>query len=88
MQARGEGLLQPHEEVPGPELASVRVAGQLHVEARIGRGSRRSGLVREQYARPQLRRRTGESRLRVTALRRVESVGAVVTPASSKQAPS
>src|SRR5262245_53328983 len=33
MQPRGERLLQPHEQVPGPELAAVRVAGELQVEA-------------------------------------------------------
>src|SRR5688500_3373470 len=37
-QARGEWLLEAHEQIPWPELAAVRVSGDLQVEA--GRGRR------------------------------------------------
>ena len=50
MQPGDEGLLQLHQHVPGPELAAVRVAGELDVKARIGRRLRAVRLVLEKHA--------------------------------------
>src|SRR6185436_20412215 len=50
VQPGGERLLQANEEVPGQELAAVRVARELEVEAgRLGGGGA-ARLVREQKA--------------------------------------
>jgi hypothetical protein len=49
-QARGERLLKPHKQVPGPELPAVRVARQLQVEAGLFGRHRTARLVRQQDA--------------------------------------
>src|SRR5438132_126436 len=56
VQPRDERLLQAHEEVPRPELAAMRVPGELQLVAGGFRGIRGARLVREQDLRRVLRR--------------------------------
>ncbi len=51
MQAGRERLLKAHEQIPRPELAAVRVTGELQIEAGRGCRRRRARLMREQDAR-------------------------------------
>ncbi len=69
MQAGGERLLKPNEVIPRPELAAVRMAGELKIEARGGCRRRRSRLVREQDARARICRRVLNRTLRIAPLR-------------------
>src|SRR6266704_5117470 len=56
IEPRDERLLQAYEEVPRPELAAVRVPGELQLVAGGFRGSSGARLVREQHLRRVLRR--------------------------------
>jgi hypothetical protein len=78
VQPGGEGLLKAHEQVPGPELAAMGVARQLHVKACFAglRGAAR--LVGQQQTHARVGRGTGDGGVRVAAMRLVEMVGAPV----------
>src|SRR2546427_10723033 len=56
VEPRDERLLQAHQEIPRPELAAVRVPGELQLVAGRLRGICGAGLVREQNLRRVLRR--------------------------------
>src|SRR5436190_18141626 len=63
MESRDERLLQAHEKIPRPELAAVRVPGELQLVARGFRERRRARLMGEEHlrrvARRAFRRRAG-----------------------------
>ena len=86
MQAGGERLLQPDEEVPGPELAAVGVTAELEVEAYdLGRiGAARLVLEQEPDAAFGLPTSAERGALSLGA---VEVTGAEVgTPATTSEA--
>ena len=78
MQTGRERLLEPYEQVPRPELPTVRMPGKLEVESRGGR--RRGGprLMSEQDSRSRIGRRTQERGHGVAALCGIEMMRAVV----------
>ena len=78
MQARGKRLLKAHKVTPGPELAAVRMAGQLQVKARVGRRGCTARLVCQQQFEECLLRRVGHRRVRVAAVAFIEMMGAVI----------
>src|SRR6185312_15745402 len=78
MQPGGERLLEPHEQIPRPELAAVRVTRELQIEARRRGGRCRARLMSEQQLCTCAKRRAREGRAGIAALSRVEHVSAVV----------
>jgi hypothetical protein len=67
-----EWLLQSYEQVPGPELAAVSMAGKLQIKpgaCRRGRGAR---LVRQQNSYARLCRRTCKGNVGITTLGRIK----------------
>jgi hypothetical protein len=67
-QARGERRLQPHEEVPGPELAAMGMARELKVEAQSDGRHRTARLVREQQPQGRADRRAMNRGLGIAAM--------------------
>src|SRR5437868_3857383 len=85
MQACREGLLKPHEEIPRRELSSMRMPRQLQVEARLLSGGCGAWLMREQHPHA-IRRRAGNGRRRIAAMRWLEMMRAVVGHSRNHQA--
>lgn len=83
MQTRGERLLQPYEEVPGPELAAVGMARKLKVEAQSDGRHRTARLVCEQQPQGRAERRAMNRGLGIAAMGDVEVVRAVVGDAGN-----
>ena len=82
MQSCGERLLESYKEIPGPELAAVRMTRELQIEARrCCRGSR-TRLMCEQDLRCCVRRGSPECGNRIAALLGIEMMRAVVRHAS------
>ena len=78
MQPRGEWLLKADKQIPGPELATVSMTGELQIETCTGGGKRRARLVSEQDFCGYVRRRAGKRGSWITTLRRIEVMRAVV----------
>ena len=58
MQPRGKGLLEPDEQIPGPELAAMGVPRKLQIKAGLNRGTGRARLVGEKDFHRGIRRST------------------------------
>src|SRR5687767_9685696 len=67
-----ERLLQRDEVVPWPELSSMRMAGELHVESRVNGRESRARLVRKQDAYQRVVRRVPKRFRRIALLPRIE----------------
>jgi len=78
MQTGRERLLEPYEQVPRPELPTVRMPGKLEVETRGGRRGGGTRLMSEQDSRCRIGRRTQERGHGVAALLGIEMMRAEV----------
>src|ERR1700722_17852396 len=85
MQARGKRLLEPYEQIPGPELAAMSVPRKLQIEAGLNRRARRARLVGEKNLHGGIRGGTRERRRGITALLGIEMMGAEVGHPSQNQ---
>ena len=85
MQSGSERLLETHEQVPGPELSTVRVAGQLQIVARCFGRRGRARLMRQQDFRARIAGCARQRGCGIAALRRIEMMGAEVGDAGDYQ---